>query len=317
MNAQPALVRGSLPLLPALALPLLLVVSGCNLQALLIRGTVDATEEFTKERGAAFADPEIIGPILATATATNEGLIYYVPDYEPLLMGAIFSNVAYGVGWLQAEARQAEIDGDYDKVEHLNKRSGILFARAMFYSKRLLRLRDDNFDAAMSQGVDVFSQWIDETFYEKEDAEPLLTASLAYLVAMIESEEGLAAAVDLPYARVMVERSIELDQELNAGQGLMMIGVIECTMPAAVGGRPKVGLKLMEKAAALEQRRAHGVLIAMAERCAVALQDRELFQKLLMEVIEAGDVEEFRLPNKLSRHEAERLLKQADEFFYD
>ena len=313
MNAPPALVRG----FSALTLLLGCLLSGCNLQALLIRGTVDATAEFTEERGTAFADPEIIGPILATATATNEGLIYFVPDYEPLLMGAIFSNVAYGVGWLQAEARQAELDGNYDAVEHLNKRSGILFARAMFYAKRLLRLRDEDFDAAMSQGVDVFSQWVDENFYEKEDAEPLMTASLAYLVAMIESEEGLAAAVDLPYARVMIERSIELDQELSGGQGMMMIGVIECTMPAAVGGRPKVGLRLMEKAAKVDDRGNHGILIAMAERCAVALQDRALFTRLLMEVIEAGDVEKYRLPNKLARHEAERLLKQADEFFYD
>jgi len=314
MNAQPALARG----LTALALLLSCgLLPGCNLQALLIKGTVDATADFTKEKGSAFADPEIIGPILATATATNEGLIYFVPDYEPLLMGAIFSNVAYGVGWLQAEAHQAEVDGEYDKVEHLNKRSGILFARAMFYSKRLMRLRDDNFDAAMSQGVDVFSRWVDKNFYEKEDAEPLMTAALAYLVAMIESEEGLAAAVDLPYARYMIERSIELDETLNGGQALMMIGVIECTMPAAVGGRPKVGLKLMEKAAAIENRGSHGVLVAMAERCAVALQDRAMFTRLLMEVIEAGDVEKYRLPNKLARHEAERLLKQADELFYD
>jgi hypothetical protein len=49
----------------------------------------------------------------------------------------------------------------------------------------------------------------------------------------------------------------------------------------------------------------------------VALQDREMFVKLLMEVIESGDVEKFRLPNKLARHNAERLLKQVDELFYD
>jgi hypothetical protein len=310
MNGKLALFRG----FGALAL---LLCGGCNLQALLIRGTVDATAEFTKERGSHFADPEIVGPILATATATNEGLIYYVPDYEPLLMGAIFSNVAYGVGWLQAEAHEAEVAGDYDKVEKLNARSGILFARALFYSKRLLRLRDDEFDDAVAGGVDKYQLWVDENFYTKEDAEPLLTASLAYLVAMIESEEGLAAAVDLPYARYMIERSVELDPELNGGQGLLLLGVVECTMPQAVGGRPKVGLALMEKAAAYEKRGNHGILVAMAERCAVALQDRAMYTRLLMEVIEAGDVEEYRLPNKLARHQAERLLKQTDEFFYD
>ena len=181
----------------------------------------------------------------------------------------------------------------------------------------MLRLRDDDFDAAFGGGTDVFQHWVDETFYTKEDAEVVLTAGLAYLVSMVESEEGLAAAVDLPYGRYLIERSIELDPELEGGQGMMLIGVIECTMPEAVGGRPRLGLKLMEKAAAIDQRRNHGILVNMAERCAVALQDRKMFQSLLMEVIEAGDVEEFRLPNKLARHQAERLLKQIDEFFYD
>jgi hypothetical protein len=290
---------------------------GCNLQALLIRGTVDSTAEFTDERGGHFADPEVIGPVVAAGTVTSEGLLYFVPDYEPLLMGTVFSNVAYGVGWLLAEAHQAEIDGKFDEVEKLNARAGIFFARALHYAKRMLRLRDSDFDDAVAAGPERFKPWVDENFYEKEDAEVLLTAGLAYLVAMVESEEGLAAAVDIPYARYMIERSIELDPELNGGQGLMLIGVFECTMPEALGGRPKVGLKLMEKAAKMEKRQSHGVLVAMAERCAVALQDRKMFTDLLMEVIEAGDVEEYRLQNKLARHQAERLLKQVDELFYD
>lgn len=301
---------------PVLAV-LALCLGGCNLQSLLIKGTVDSTREFTKERGSSFADPELVGPVIAAGLVSNEGLLYFVPDYEPLLMGTVFSNVAYGVGWLQAEAEQAELDGNFDKVEKLNKRSGILFSRALYYAKRMLRLRDDNFDAAVAGGQDKFQKWVDENFYEKEDAEVLLTAGMAYLVAMIQSEEGLAAAVDLPYARYMIEKSIELDPELNGGQGLMLIGTIECTMPQAVGGRPKLGLALMERAAAMENRTNHGILVAMAQRCAVALQDRAMFQRLLMEVIEAGDVDKYRLPNKLARHQAERLLKQIDELFYD
>jgi len=293
------------------------VLSGCNLPSLLIKGTVDSTREFTKERGSQFADPELIGPMVASATVTNEGLLYFVPDYEPLLIGAIFSNVAYGAGWLLAEVHQAEIDGEFEKAEKLQARAGILFARALFYAKRMLRLRDDGFDEAMGSGVDAFQRWVDENFYEKDDAETLLTAGLAFLVSMIESEEGLAAAVDLPLARYMIEKSVELDPELNGGQGLTLIGTIECTMPKLVGGRPELGFKLMERAAKMESRGNHSVLVSMAERCAVALQDRKMFHDLLMEVIEAGDVEEYRLPNKLARHQAERLLKQIGELFYD
>jgi hypothetical protein len=307
---------GTRYLLPAL-LTLSFGLAGCNLPGLLIRGTVDSTREFADERGSHFADPETVGPVVATSTVTNEGLMYFVPDYEPLLMSAVFANVAYGVGWLQAESAQAELDGDFDKAEKINARSGIMFARALFYAKRLLRLRDDDFDAAIGGGLEKFKVWVDEEFYQKEDAEPLVTAALAFLVSMINSEEGLAAAVDLPYARYMMERSIELDPEFNGGQAMMLIGVIECTMPQAVGGRPKLGMKLMEKSLALDDRGNHSILVSMAERCAVALQDRELFVKLLMEVIESGDVEEYRLPNKLARKNAERLLKQVDELFYD
>jgi hypothetical protein len=292
-------------------------LAGCNLPALLIRGTVDSTREFSEERGSHFADPETVGPVIATSTVTNEGLVYFVPDYEPLLMSAIFANVAYGVGWLQAESAQAELDGDFDKAEKINQRSGIMFARALYFAKRLLRLRDDNFDAAIGGGMDKFKVWVDEQFYDEDDVEPLVTAALAFLVSMINSEEGLAAAVDLPYARYMVERSIELDPEYEGGQALTLIGTIECTMPATVGGRPKLGVQLLERALAMENRGNHAIMITLAERCAVALQDREMFVKLLMEVIESGDVPEYRLPNKLARRNAERLLKQVDEFFYD
>ena len=301
----------------ALILCLGTLLGGCNLQALLIRGTVDSTGEFTDEKGTQFADPELIGPMIAGATVTNEGLLYFVDDYEPLLQAAVFANVAYGVGWLLAESHQAEIDGDFDKAEKINARAGLLFARALYHAKRMLRLRDADFDKAVAGGVDVFQQWIDENFYEEEDAETLLIAGMAYLVSMVESEEGLAAAVYLPYARYMIERSIELDRGLRGGTGLSIIGVMECTMPETVGGRPKLGLKLMQDALALTDRQNHGILVQMAERCAVALQDRKMFRDLLMEVIEAGDVEDYRLPNKLARHQAERLLEQIDEFFYD
>lgn len=300
-----------------LALVLAVGSSGCNLPSLLIKGTTDSTREFTKERGTQFADPEMVGPVIATGVVTNEGLIYFVPDYEPLLMSAIFSNVAYGVGWLLAEANEAEIKGDFEKAEKLQARAGILFGRALFYTKRMLRLRDSDFDEAMAAGNDQFNRWVDENFYEETDAEPALIAGLGFLVAMIESEEGLAAAVDLPVARYLIEKSIELDPKLNGGQGMVLIGTIECTMPKLVGGKPELGLKLMQRAAAMDNYTNHSILVSMAERCAVALQDHKMFQEMLMKVIESGDVEEYRLPNKLARHQAERLLKQQGEFFYD
>jgi hypothetical protein len=301
----------------SVSLALALCLGGCNVQALVVRATTEGTEEAARERGLTLPDPELVGPVIAESTVVNEGYLYYTPDYERLLMTTILADVGYGTLWLQSEAADAEQAGDFAKFERLNQRSGILFARALFLAKRLMRLWDSDFDAAIAGGEEQFQNWIDDKFYEPKDAEVLLTVSAAYGAALIQSEEGLAAAVDLPYARAMVERSVELDPTLEGGLGLLMLGVIECTIPEQMGGRPKVGLKLMERAAVQEDRRNHSVLVAMAQRCAAALQDRKLFHGLLMEVIEAKDVEKYRLTNKIARHDAVRLLKQEDDLFFD
>lgn len=291
--------------------------AGCDLAALTIKGTVDGTRKFTKEKGNELADTDVLKGVIGGAAVTSEGLNFFVPEYEPLLLSTIMSNVAYGIVFLSTEAADAELAGEFDKAEHLNARSGIYYARALHYAKRLLRLRDDDYDKAVAGGTEVFRHWVDENFFRKADAEVLLITGTAYLVSMVESEDGLAAAVDVPYARALVEKSIELDPELEGGMGLMLIGLMECLMPEMLGGNPTLGHKLMAKAASITDRRNHGVLVTWAERCAVASQDRKLFTSLLMEVIEAKDVPEYRITNKMARHNAVRLLKQVDDLFYD
>jgi hypothetical protein len=296
---------------------LLVATTGCNLTGILIKAQVDGTQEFTDAKGSEFADPEMVGPVLADGIVTAEGNLYYVPDYEPLLQGTIFSNVAYGAAFLGGQANDAELAGKFDEVEHINKRAGLLFARALTLTKRMLRLRDSGFDAAMSGGIDVFKQWVDDNFFEKADAKVMLVAGMAYFVAMFKSEEGMAASVDLPYARYMVERSVELDPELQGAQGLAILGQYWCTVPAMVGGNPQLGLELMHRAMAITKRENHSIMVSTAERCATALQDRKMFHDLLTEVIETGDKPKYRLNNKLARHQAERLLKQMGDLFYD
>lgn len=292
-------------------------LSGCDLTGTLLKAQVDGTNEFSAAHGQEMPDPEMVGPVLAAGIVQNEGYLYYVPEYEPLIQGAVFSNIAYGVGWLGASAKQAEQEGKYDQVEHLNKRARLLFARALNLTKRMMRLRDSGFDDALAGGIDVFKVWVNENFFSKEDAPILLTAGMAYFVSMLNSEEGLAASVDIPYARYMIERSVELDEKLSGSQGLAILGTYWCTVPQMVGGNPQLGWQLMQRAMKNTNRGAHGVHVAAAERCATALQDRKMFHDLLTEVIEAGDVPKYRLPNKLARHDAERLLKQMGDLFYD
>jgi TRAP transporter T-component len=300
-----------------LAALLTILCTGCNLPAIAVKAQADGTKEFTDAHGLEFADPEMVGPVLAQGIVMSEGFLYYAPEHEPLLISTIFSNIAYGIAFLGAKSHELELAGKFDEAEKLGKRQGLLYARALTLSKRMLRLRDDGFDEAIGGGLEQFKVWVDANFFEKKDAEALLVAGSAYFVAMLESEDGLAAAVDVPYARYMVMRSVELDPTLGGAQGLMTLGIYECTIPAMVGGNPKLGLELMRRALAVTEGNAHGIYVQIADRCAVALQDKKLFHESLMKVIESPDVPKYRLPNKLARHQAERLLKQVDEFFYD
>lgn len=294
-----------------------LLASGCNLTGLLIKAQTDGVNEASDYIGPRFADPDLIGPVLRDSIATTEGMMYYVDDYEPLLRSYILARVGYGLIWLGEESHKLEIAGEYEKAEHINDRAALLFQQALVQAKRMLRLRDDGFDAAQAGGLAVWRKWIDENFYREEDADVLLLAGATYFVGALSSEEGLAGAVDIPYARYMVERSVELNNELQGAQGLMILGIYECTMPELMGGKPDLGMKLLSRAAEITERGNHGILLQMAERCAVAKQDRKLFHALLMEIIEAPDVAEYRMFNKIARHRAERLLGQIDEFFYD
>lgn len=293
------------------------MITGCNLTGILIKAQVDGANKFTEAEGPELADPELVGPVLADGIVMSRGYLYYVDDYEPLLMSAAFSRIAYGTQWLGYEAHKLELEGKFEESEHVSQRAGLLYSAALRLGKRILRLRDDGFDAALSGGLPTFKQWVDENFTRADDAELLILAGATYFVAMIESDEGLAAAVDLPYGRYLIERAVALDEGAVDALGLTILGTFECALPELLGGKPKLGMELLERAVELTERKSHSVLVTMAERCAVAMQDRKLYHSLLMEVIEAGDVPKFRLPNKLARRKAGLLLKQAEEFFYD
>ena len=293
-----------------------LLAGGCDLRALLIKAQVDSANEFTEKKGTEMSDPELVGPVLADGIVTSNGYLYFVEDYEPLLMSAAFSRIAYGVGWLGYKAHALEVAGKYDEAEAVGQRAGVLYASALRLTKRILRLRDDGFDEALSGGLSAFKKWVDTNFTREEDAEVLLLAGATYFTQMIESEEGIAAAVDLPIGRYLIERSVELDPTTRDGMGYSILGTFECSLPEQLGGNPKLGAEFVQKAIDITNRQSHSHLVTMAERCAVAMQDRKLFHNLLMEVIEAPDVSKYRLPNKLARREAELLLQQMDEFFY-
>lgn len=294
---------------------LLLCATNCNLNAEFVKTMADAYKE--NKAGKRHWDRQMVEIALVNSIVTNEGYLEIVPDYEPLLLNTIFNYLAYANVWMSEKVDDAEAAGDFDEVEFLNLRMELMYSRALKLSKHTLRLRDRGFDRALSAGDASFQNWVNLTFYKEKDAEVLALTGSAWFASMENSQEGLAATADRPFAEALLKRSIELDPEVEGALALTVLGTVECTVPMGIGGKPKRGLAYLDRAAAITERKNHSILLTMADRCAVGLQDRAMFRRLIKEILEAKDAEDFRVQNKFARKKAERLLREIDELFLD
>jgi len=123
----------------------------------------------------------------------------------------------------------------------------------------------------------------------------------------------MEAVADLAYAKAFVERSIELDPDYYHAAGYTFMGVATASEMAADLDTAKL---YFEKALDRTERRALLTQVNMARYYAVKTGNRELFDTLLAEVMEAQDpLPEARLSNRMARERAAMYLKNADQLF--
>lgn len=292
-----------------------IAIAACDLAPVMIESTIDTTRELKLiER---HWDPDLFAEAAAINTIQMEGQLEVDPDYEPLLRSTIMAYVGYAVYWLDDKIKAMEDAGKFDEAEKLDERKGLLLDRATMHMFHMMRLRDEGFDKALTSGSEGFRDWVEEHFFTEKDAEVILDAGTAWFANMTASAEGLAAAVDRPFAEILLRHSVSINPELEHARGLAVLGTVECSVPQAAGGTPQKGVEYLERALRITQRKTLTVQLALAEKCAVELQDREMFVKYLTEILEAGDDNDNRFFNKIARHRAERLLRQIDDIIYE
>jgi hypothetical protein len=121
---------------------------------------------------------------------------------------------------------------------------------------------------------------------------------------------------DAPLARSLLERSVELDPSYADAGGLGVLGTVEASFPELFGGDLNKAKAYYDRALQLCNRRNHLIVLSYAKTYAVAKQDRELFVRLLREILEAPDQgDDMRMNNKVARHRAQRYIQRVDEWF--
>ncbi len=226
-----------------------------------------------------------------------DGLIAGSPDNEELLLAAARLYSSYASAFVD------------DPI-----RSSALNTKARDYGERALCIKDEALCAAIVGPFDVFEKQLQLT--GSGDLPALYGFGTAW-AGWIQANSGdWNAVADLPKVQALMERIIKLDDGYDQGGAHLYLAVLYTLRPAQMGGLPDIGRAHFEKAIELSNGRNLMAKVYFAQNYARLVFDRELHDRLLLEVVEAEPVAPgYTLSNTLAQERAQYLLVDADEYF--
>lgn len=296
----------------ALGLVCIVVLGGCDMA----KFTAESTSGLFTRAAPAFEsywDYDLAGEAVPATIVQFEGILRVIPDNESMLAQLSQAYVAYAYGWVEADAEALEFESNYEEADVQRGRARTMYRRAMDLTRHRIRLYDGDVDTAVRASVEDLEAWLQTRFVEKSDAEMLLWHGYAWGSYINASKDDMEAIADLAYAKAFVARSIELDPDYYNAAGYTFMGV---AISSEMAGDMDVAKVYFEKALARTERRALQAQVNMARHYAVKKGDRELFDQLLTEVMDAHDpLPEARLSNQMARERAALYIENADQLF--
>jgi hypothetical protein len=264
-----------------------------------------------------FWDYEVAGVGTQAAIMQLEAFLAVTPDNERLALNLAKAYVGYAVGWLEADYEIAYAAGDMDRADRLRQRARLFYLRARNLALHTMRVRDKKIDAVLATHDDAkLAAYLQEKYSDKDDVAPVFWVGMGWGAAINMSLDQPDLIAELPTAKAFVLHAKELDASFFNGGAYIFLGSMESAFPKAMGGDPEKGRAYFEEGLRLTDRKNQMLLLNYARVYAVNTQNRELYVKLLTEIIDSGDLgSSVRLTNKVARRRAERYLSQVNELF--
>ena len=257
-------------------------------------------------------DPEVARDALPFLLKTIESILDADPAQQDALLFANTGFLLYANAFLQADAALAEWD-DYELASELNERARRMYLRARGYG--LQNVEIDHPDIAARLLDDPQSA---AAVFDVEDVESLYYLGGAWMLAISLGLDQPALVADLPAARALLDRALELDEDFERGALHSAFITLE-SVGEAMGGSYARARDHFARAVELSDGQDAGPYLSLATGVAVAEENRAEFRELLETAIAIDPDEEpsNRLLNLIAQKRARVLLDHIDDLFFE
>ena len=152
--------------------------------------------------------------------------------------------------------------------------------------------------------------------FQKDDIDLLYTLGASWASWIENRSDDWNAAAALSRVTTIMQHVITLDENYNAGQAHLYLGVLNTLLPPALGGKPQIGKQHFDKAIAISKGKNFMAKVLYAEKYARLVFDQELHDSLLHQVLNSEPrIRNFTLTNILAQNTAKALLSSGKDYF--
>ena len=290
---------------------------GCNIQKLTVNTTskvlVKAQPSIKQE-----PDYDMAARAIPASLKTVEGFHMVDPENKRLVKILAEGYCQYATGFIEDEWEIAELDKRFDEAEYQSQRATKAFIRCMGYGLELL---GGDWKKALTGNNADFIKKVSGA--DKDDRDGLLWVGVGLAGAINQNKDDIQLVAHLAKARAIFERIAQLDEGDNDRDPTLRalphiaLASMAVALSKAMGGDPVLGQKHFQRAMEITQNKFLLAKVFYARRYAVAVQDKALFEKSLVEVLQTDPAiwPEQRLANEIAHRRARRYLKNEKEWF--
>ena len=242
-------------------------------------------------------DPETVKAGLPAYLLLIDGIIRSEPENQDMIRQAALLYSAYAGIFIEDPERAGELN-----------------QLAFGYAQRAMCLRHPETCGWREMSYDDFEKLLDGM--KKKDVPAIYTLGVTWAGWIrTHADSDLEAIAEIARVEALLKKVVQFDESYQNGGAHLYLGMLNTILTPALGGNPQLANAHFQKA--LEMSRPNlMVKVLYAQQYARQIFDRELYERVLNEVLDSGvDSEENRLMNRLAKIQARSLLDQADEFF--